>query len=150
MTRTLDQVIRAHDLRALQTEFERISRNIETDPAAAVTASSALLESLFQIYIEDEGLTMPSDKSIKPLWNVIRKDLNLDPTAMEDEDLRKIVSGLASVVDGIGSLRTHKGSAHGRGRQSYRLKPRHARLVVHAASTLVIFIVEAWNEKLAV
>jgi hypothetical protein len=92
---------------------------------------------------------MPSDKSIKPLWNVLRKDLNLDPTVTADEDLRKTLSGLGSVVDGIGSLRTHRGSAHGQGRRIYKLKARHARLVVNAASTLAIFIIEAWNEKKA-
>jgi hypothetical protein len=94
VTRTLDQIIRSHDLQAVQLEFERISRNVESDPPTAVTAASALLESLFQIYIEDEHLTMPSDKSIKPLWNVLRKDLNLDPTVTADEDLRKTLSGL--------------------------------------------------------
>jgi hypothetical protein len=146
-TRVLEDLVRSRDLAGVQTEFDRISRDLESDPASAVTASSAMLESLFQIFIEDEGLTMPSDKSIKPLWNVVRKHLRLEPADLQDEDLRKVLSGLASIVDGIASLRTHKGSAHGQGRSKYRLKPRHARLVVHSASTLATFILETWDER---
>jgi hypothetical protein len=50
-------------------------------------------------------------------------------------------------VDGLGALRTHVGSAHGRGRQAYRTSPRHARLAVHAAHTLTTFVLETWDAR---
>ena len=146
-SRALQDIIRSHDLPNIEAEFERILSNVEKDPPAAVTAASALLEALFQQYITDKELEMPCDKSIKPLWNVVRKDLHLDPAGVGDEDLRKILSGMASIVDGVGSLRTHKGSAHGQSARGYKLKPRHARLAVHAASTLATFIIETWDER---
>jgi len=147
VSNTLQDIIRARDLSGLQTEFDRIYENIESDPASAVTASCALLESLFKTYIEENKLEMPSEQSIKPLWKVIRKDLGLDPSIVDDEDLKTILSGLAAIVEGTGSLRTHKGSAHGRGRAVYKLKPRHARLAAHAAFTLASFVFEAWGER---
>lgn len=145
--KTLQDIIEARDLAGLQTEFDRITENVESDPASAVTASCALLESLFKTYIEENNLEMPSEQSIKPLWKVIRKDLNLDPAIVSDDDLKTILSGLAAIVEGIGSLRTHKGSAHGRGKTTYRVKPRHARLAAHAAFTLASFVLEAWAER---
>jgi hypothetical protein len=42
----------------LRTEFDRIRENEESDPAAAVTASCALLEALFKTYIEEEKLAL--------------------------------------------------------------------------------------------
>jgi len=147
VSNTLQDIIRAHDLSGLQTEFDRIYANVESDPASAVTASCALLESLFKTYIEDNKLEMPSEPSIKPLWKVIRKDLKLDPAIVDDDDLKTILSGLAAIVEGTGSLRTHKGSAHGRGKTAYKLKPRHARLASHAAFTLASFVLEAWGER---
>lgn len=143
LSRSLQEIIQAHDLAAMQTEFERILNNVESDPGAAVTASCALLESLFQTYISEKGLEMPSDQSIRPLWNAVRRHLNLDPSAVQDEDLRKIVSGLGSIVDGIAALRTHRGSAHGHSQQEHNLGSRHARLTAQAAFTLAIFIFEA-------
>jgi hypothetical protein len=109
-------------------EFRRALENVEKDPPATLTAASSILESLFKVYIEDEGLLMPSDKSIMPLWKVVKEHLGLDPKNLEDDDLRKILQGLVSIVDGIGSARTHAGSAHGRGRKTYAVQPRHARL----------------------
>jgi hypothetical protein len=50
---------------------------------------------------------MPADQSLKPLWKAASKHLGLDPAAIEDDDVKKVLSGLNSVVDGIGSLRTH-------------------------------------------
>jgi hypothetical protein len=147
VSKTLEDIIRAHDLSGLQIEFDRIYENIESDPASAVTASCALLESLFRTYIEDNILQMPSEQSIKPLWKVVKKDLNLDPALVTDDDLKTILSGLAAIVEGTGSLRTHKGSAHGRGKTAYRVKSRHARLAAHAAFTLASFVLEAWAER---
>jgi Abortive infection C-terminus len=147
VTKTLQDIISAGDLAGLQKEFDRIYANVEADPEATVTASCALLESLFKTYIEAHKLELPSEQSIRPLWKVVRKDLNLDPAFVQDEDLKTILSGLAAIVEGTGSLRTHKGSAHGRGKTLYKVKPRHARLAAHAAFTLATFLVEAWNER---
>jgi len=147
VSKTLQDIIRARDLSGLQTEFDRIYGNLESDPASAVTASCALLESLFKAYIEEENLEMPSDKSIKPLWKIIRTDLKLDPAATHDDDLKTVLTGLAAIVEGIGALRTHKGSAHGQGKTVYKLKPRHARLAAHASFTLASFVLEAWGER---
>jgi hypothetical protein len=73
--------------------------------------------------------------------------LGFDPSLVEDQDLQMILTGLISVVDGIGALRTHASSAHGAGRKTYRLEPRHARLAVHSAHTVALFILESWSKK---
>ncbi len=62
VSNTLRDIIRACDLFGLQTEFSRIYENLEADPPSAVTASCALLESLFKTYIEDNGLEKPSEE----------------------------------------------------------------------------------------
>jgi len=147
VSKNLQDIIRARDLSGLQTEFDRIYENLEADPPAAVTASCALLESLFKTYIDDNKLETPAETSIKPLWKMAKKDLKLDPAVVSDDDLKTILSGLAAIVEGAGSLRTHKGSAHGRGKTSYTLKPRHARLAAHAAFTLASYVLEAWGER---
>jgi Abortive infection C-terminus len=85
--------------------------------------------------------------SLSPLWKVVRGHLKLEPEKMQEDDVRKVLVGLGSIVDGIGALRTHKGSAHGHEKHTYRVKPRHARLTSHAAFRLAVFIVETWKER---
>ena len=147
-TKTLPEILKARNLGEVDKEFERATANVEADPPAAITAACAILESLFKAYIEDNPeIEMPSDQSVGPLWKVLRKHIGFDPAAIEDDDMKKILTGMASIVDGIGSLRTHIGTAHGRGRRPYRAQSRHARLAIHAAHTLVGFILETWDER---
>jgi hypothetical protein len=144
-TQTLQQIVHDRDLQGVHREFERIFNNLESDPEAALTASCALLEALFKSYIADEKeLTLPADQSILSLWKVVRGHLKLDPGQVEDEGLRKILSELASVVDGTASLRTRRGSAHGHDTRTsqYRVEARHARLTAHAAMALATFLIE--------
>jgi hypothetical protein len=145
---TLEQIVHDRDLTGVQHEFERILSNLDTDPAAAVTASCALLEALFKTYLADEHIPLPADQSVLPLWKLVRGHLKLDPAEMQDEGLKKILSGLASIIDGTASLRTKRGSAHGHdGRTGFRVQARHARLASHAAFTLATFFIEVADAK---
>jgi hypothetical protein len=146
-TKSLTEVLKARDLGEVDKEFERSLAHVESDPPAAIAAACSILESLFKVYIEDNGLELPGDQSLKPLWKTVSKHVGFDPSAVEDEDIKKILSGLNSVVDGIGSLRTHRSTAHGQGRRAYRIQARHARLAIHASHTLVGFLLETWDER---
>jgi hypothetical protein len=144
---SLEDILRKGNFVEINVEFDRAIANIETNPRDSITAACTILESLCKVYIEDEGLEPPSKQTVKPLWGVVQRHLHLDPSSLQDKDLTQILSGLTSIVDGIGSLRTHTGSAHGRGRKSYKPSPRHARLAVNAAHTLTTFLLETWTAR---
>jgi hypothetical protein len=144
---TLEQILKNRDLHAIELEFKRAMENITIDQPASLTAACAIIESTCKLYIDEKGLTPPKECSIKPLWVAVAGDLGFDASRVEDNDLRKILTGLSSIIDGIGALRTHAGSAHGRGAMRYKIQPRHARLAVHAAHTLTVFLIESWENK---
>jgi hypothetical protein len=146
-TRSLEDILRGRDLSSIEAEFHRAIENVDTDPPSAITAACATVESLCKVYLEDQGLPLPSDQSIKPLWKAVQAHLGLDPAKLEDDDLKRILSGLVSIVDGLGAFRTHAGSAHGKGRAPYRPAARHARLALHAAHSLTLFVLETWDSR---
>lgn len=146
-SKTLDDFIMEKDIPAVDQEFTRALSNVESNPREAVSAASNILESICKIYIAEQGLQAPVKQDLKPVWTVVRKDLGFDPGAVEDQDLQVILTGLLSIVDGIGALRTHASSAHGEGKKNYKLEPRHARLAIHAAHTVTLFIFESWQRK---
>ena len=145
--RNLNQFLQDRDWESVHREFDRALENVDRDPPSAVTAACAIVESLCKLIIDEDGLEMPSKQTVKPLWGVVQRHLGLDPSKVSDNDITRILSGLSSVVDGIGALRTHAGSAHGAGRHVYRLEGRHARLAIHSAHTLATFLIETWNRK---
>lgn len=148
-SKQLSELIQGRDMPAIHREFDRALETVETKPREAVSAASNILESIFKIYIEDNGLSMPDKQDLQPVFKVVRTHLGLDPSSVADQDLQKIITGLFSIVDGIGALRTHAGSAHSEGRKSYKLEPRHARLAVSSAHTVATFVIETWDKNIA-
>lgn len=144
---SLSDSLARKDFHQLDIEFERAMLSIENDPASAITASCAILEALFISYLENRLIELPNKKSIKPLWQKVQKSLGLDPKNRDDEDISKILSGLSSIVDGVGAFRTHAGSAHGGGTLRYKVQSRHAKLTVNSAHTIALFVIETWENK---
>ena len=112
-----------------------------------VSAACNILESIFKVYITDENIDPPKKQDLQNVWKIVKNDLGLDPSLVEDNDLKRILSGIFSIINGIGAFRTHASSAHGQGRKIYIIKPRHARLAIHSAHTLALFVLETWDEK---
>ena len=144
-TKSLADFFKAGDFASVEAEFNRAVSQLDGDPHAAITAASSIIEALCKTYIETFTLDMPAKQSIAPLWKVVQGHLglNIDPTLEDDQ--KKILQGLASIVDGIGAYRTHIGSAHGRGIEPPPITVREARLAVNASHSLVTFIMEQWH-----
>lgn len=146
-SRTLEEFVREKNIASIDAEFNRALTNVESNPREAVSAASNILESICKVYIEEENLEQPAKQDLKPIWTIVRKDLGFDPSMVEDQDLQTVLSGMISIVEGIGALRTHASSAHGAGKKSYKLEPRHARLAIHSAHTVALFVLETWRKK---
>ncbi|WP_338322734.1 abortive infection family protein [Haemophilus influenzae] len=96
------------------------------------------------VYISEKGLKLPNTQILKELWKVVKEDFKFGLSKLVQDDLKKINSGITSIIDGIASIRTHESSAHGRGPESYIPEVRQARLVVNAAHSLAVYILETW------
>ncbi|MFV9064057.1 abortive infection family protein [Serratia fonticola] len=142
---SLRDAIKKRDIPTVENEFIRAIKNLHLDPREAVSAACNIMESIFKVYIADEGIPPPTKQDLQGLWKVVRDSLGMDTKSVEDDDLKRILSGLY-----VGALRTHASSAHGAGRKIYNLKPRHARLAISSAHALTMFILESWEEKSAI
>lgn len=78
----------------------------------------------------------------------------LDPTpadipekAKASENIKRLLSNLASITQGVAELPNHYGTGHGKAAGAKGLQPRHAKLAVGAASTLAVFLAETHNER---
>ena len=132
---------------AINLEFTRAIEGLENKPLESISAACNILESICKVYIEEEKLELPTKQDLRNLWKVVSKDLQFDVNRLQDDDLKKIISGLFSIVDGVSSLRTHGSSAHGQGKRLYIPESRHARLAVNSAHTLAAFVLETWNKR---
>jgi hypothetical protein len=146
-SKSLGERLKVGGLAAVDLEYQRAYNSIGSDPGAAVTAACAIVEAVCKHYLETEEIPLPNKQTIAPLWTEVAKNLGLSPGQMADDDLKQILSGLFSIAAGVGALRTHEGSAHGHANKTYKIEARHARLAVHAAHTMALFILETWEAR---
>ena len=139
-------------LDTVEREFQRAFESLEKDPETGVTAACSMLESVCRSILVARNIDLPRSMDIKSLYKEIREPLGLSPnkdipdTEIE-ADVRTILSALFNTVQGIGALRTHAGSAHGRERGFRRLDPRIARLAVSTATSTALFLIETWEKR---
>lgn len=140
------------DFDTVNRDIERALASAENDPEDAVTSACSVVESVCRSVLIELGLPLPAKKDVQGLYQAVREPLGLTPdkAGVADEiasDVRTILGGLNSVVNGVGALRTHGGDAHGRERGYRRIDPRIARLAIHSASTVSLFLVETWQKR---
>lgn len=141
---TLADHFRANDFTSIEAEFARAVQQINSDPHAAITAASAIIEAFCKTYLEASGLGLPSKQTAVPLWRAVQDHIGLNKHPLLSDDQHRIIQGLASIVDGVAAFRTHIGSAHGRGITPPGITVAEARLAVNASHTVVIFLMERW------
>lgn len=140
------------DFDTVARDIERALASCDSDPEDAVTAACSAVESVCRSVLIELGLELPAKQDITGLYKAVRDPLGLSPQRSDlpsqvADDVRKVLSGLATTIEGIGALRTHAGDAHGRERGFARIDARIARLAIHSASTAALFIIETWQKK---
>ncbi|MFZ1566441.1 abortive infection family protein, partial [Sphingorhabdus sp.] len=110
------------------------------------------VESVCRSILVELGEPLPAKKDVQGLYNAVKRPLGLSPerTDLATEiafDVRTILGGLNTIVNGIGALRTHAGDAHGREKGFIRIDGRVASLALHSASTVALFLIETWQKK---
>lgn len=119
----------------------------DKDPAGAVAQACTLLESTLKVILDDSGVEYGTRDDLPRLYKLVAKALKLDAADYSDPDVQTTLRGAASVVQGVGELRNRDSTAHGKGRQGYRLTARHAGLVVAMAGGLATFLVETHEHR---
>ena len=64
-SKSLSDLIKGRDIPSIEMEFNRALENVNSEPREAVSAACNILESIFKVYISDEGLPRLSKHSIK-------------------------------------------------------------------------------------
>lgn len=108
------------------------------DYDGSITNARSLIESvLVALDYSITGGKIKYDGDLMKLYKTVQKHLNLSP-ARDDisNSLKSVLSGLISIISGIGSIRNKMSDSHVR---TYKPAKHHAVLIVNALRTLVRF-----------
>jgi Abortive infection C-terminus len=140
------------DASSIHDEIRRIEDSIVSDPALAIGSSKELIETVCKTILDAKGEIYTKNADLSELVKAATKALKMTPddipSAAKGADLiKRTLHSLASVVGSIGELRTLYGSGHGKSAKAKGLQPRHARLVAGAASALVTFLWDTFEQR---
>ena len=115
---------------------------IHSDPSAAITAASSLLETTIKHLLVAINSELPKAQSIRVLYSELKKKANPLFLAGDDQEkIRGLIHSLSSAVENIGGIRTQIGDAHGKGPSQRGGSSEEAMLAVSAAGTICSFLV---------
>lgn len=151
---------RLTDAKAIATGFDaahihdqiaRIEMSIDTDPTLAIGTAKELVESCFKTILNDREIAFDRNDDLPQLGKKVFKELKLVATDVPEsakgaESIKRVLANLSTVVQGLAEIRSLYGTGHGKDGRSKGLSPRHARLAVGAASTLVTFVFQTHIE----
>jgi hypothetical protein len=139
------------DAAHIHEQIQRIEASIDTDPSLAIGTAKELVESCFKTILNERDIDYDKNDDLLALGKKVFKALKLvrddvSQAAKGAETIRRVLSNLSTIVQGVAELRGLYGTGHGKDGKARGLQPRHARLVVGSASSLVTFVFETHLE----
>jgi len=146
------EVANRFDIPELQRQIERMRDSVEDDPDLAIGTAKELVETTCKTILTEREVEHEDDWEIMKLVKETRKSLGLVPDEVPDsakgsEVIRRLLSNLGTIAQGLGELRNLYGTGHGRAGRRKGLSPRHARLAVGSAATLATFLLETHEQR---
>ncbi len=121
----------------------------EKDFEGAITNARTLVESICLFIIESTSdKECSNDGNLIKLYKKVSNILNLNPSNQTDENLKQILSGLISLINGISGLRNNHSDAHGGSpsQKKYKIDQRHAVLAVNSAKTISEYLYKTYEK----
>lgn len=134
-------------------QINRMTASIESDPDLAIGTAKELIETVCQTILATRGKPVEDKPDLSPLVRRTLEELKLVPDGVSEgvkgaKSIKSLLGNLAVIAQSMAELRNLYGTGHGKPGGSKGLSPRHARLIVGAATTLVIFLFETQSERI--
>jgi hypothetical protein len=132
-------------------QITRMESAINDDPSLAIGTAKELVETCCKTILNQRGIKIEGSPDLPNLTRQTGRELRLTLADIPDdakavETIRRLLSNLASICQSLTELRNTYGTGHGRDAHSKGLGSRHAKLMVGAASTLAVFLIETHHE----
>lgn len=143
----LIEVSQSWDAPYLAKQIERLQAAANKDPELAIGTAKELLETCCKTILEERGQQVVLGKKLPDLVKATMKKLKLLPDdipeqAKGQDTIRKLLRSFSASVDALAEIRNLYGSGHGKHGRTGTVQPRHARLAVGTATTVVMFLFE--------
>ena len=135
----------------LHEHLERIKKSIASDPASAIASSKELLESLFKLILDQEGVEYPAKADVPDLYKKVGEALKISAESVNgsskaSQTVQRLFRTLTATVQATAELRNEIGTGHGRTTASIATEA-HARLALNSTVTIAEFLLDTIGQR---
>lgn len=139
------------DAQHMADQIRRMESGIDSDPSLAIGTAKELIETCCKTILAERGKPVTGTPDISTLTKDTLKELKLVPDGIPDsargsDVIKRLLNNLGVIGNSLAELRGLYGTGHGKHGKATGLAPRHARLAVGAAATLVTFLFETHKD----
>lgn len=145
--RAARETLSGTDVGYVSQQITRMEAAVNQDPELAIGTAKELVETCCKSILTEAGVAFSKGDDLPKLVKSTVTVLQLTPDNIQEqakasETIKRLLSNLASITQGVAELRNHYGTGHGKIGANKGLQARHAKLAVGAASTLAVFLTE--------
>lgn len=140
------------DVTYVSQQITRMEAAVNQDPELAIGTAKELGETCCKSILTEAGVAFSKSDDVPKLVKSTVTLLQLTPDDIPEQakaadTIKRLLSNLASITQGVAELRNQYGTGHGKLGANKGLQSRHAKLAVGAASTLAVFLAETHNVR---
>ena len=129
-------------------QVTRMQTALNSEPDVAIGTAKEFVETVCKTILTERNIAYDSNEKLPRLVRQVVAALELIPKGVDGkskaaEAVKRLLSNLSAVSDGVAELRNLHGTGHGKLANAAGLELRHARLAVGAAATLATFLLES-------
>lgn len=149
---TAKEILSGTDVGYVTQQITRMESAVNLDPELAIGTAKELVETCCKSILLERNVSYSKSDDLPKLVKAAVRELELTPrdipdTAKASDTIKRLLSNMASITQGVAELRNQYGTGHGKLNANKGLQPRHAKLAVGAASTLAVFLTETHRSK---
>ncbi|MBB2984740.1 hypothetical protein FHX57_007592 [Paraburkholderia tropica] len=143
----LDCALTASGSPTLQENWAATVDALHLHPGDGTTRASSFVEAVCAEILRERGVPLPANESMKPLIETVLANLAWPDDVQLQENVKRLKSGVSTVCQAVGALRTHSGSAHGTSTHLPPLDPTFATLAKNAGVAVAIFLLARHRDR---
>lgn len=129
-------------------QVTRMEAALSGDLELAIGTAKEFIETVCRTILKERGIGLPKDDDLPALVKLTVKSLPVVPDGIEDKakwegTVVRLVNNLSSAGQSLAELRNAFGTGHGKDAGHKGLDTHHAKLIVHVATTVGVFLYEA-------
>ena len=135
----------------VSSQITRMQSALVSEPDVAIGTAKEFVETICKTILQERNIPYDQSEKMPRLVKQVAAAMELIPAgisgeARATEAVKRLLSNLSSVSDGLAELRNLYGTGHGKEADARGLELRHARLAVNSGIALAVFLWEVHME----